>query len=104
MDGMGSWLCPTERDRERLVEHNGRATKTRLISSGSIAVALLASVPWLGMAPLIFLIVSSVNLTIVDVLMTRVKRPEWVSAVAVLTTQLIIGGAIATTGGPHSPL
>ena len=76
MDGRGSWLCPSERDRERLVEHNGRATRTRLISSGAIAVALLGSIPWLGWAPLIFLVASSLNLTVVDILVTRVKKPS----------------------------
>jgi diguanylate cyclase (GGDEF)-like protein len=104
MEGNGTWLCPTERDRERLVDHNGRATKTRLISSGAIAVALLGSIPWLGLAPLIFLVASSINLIAVDVLIKRARRPEYVSAFGVVSTQLIIGGAIATTGGPHSPL
>jgi diguanylate cyclase (GGDEF)-like protein len=104
MEGNGSWLCPTERDRERLLDHNGRAARTRLISSVAIAAALVSSVPWLGWRPLLLLVASSLNLVTVDRRISRSKRPEYVSAVSVLMTQLIVGGAIAVTGGPHSPL
>jgi diguanylate cyclase (GGDEF)-like protein len=104
MEGNGSWLCPTERERERLLDHNERAARTRLVSSAAIAVALVASVPWLGWEPLLLLVASSINLVTIDRRMARAKRPEYVSAVGVLTTQLLIGGAIAVTGGPHSPL
>jgi diguanylate cyclase (GGDEF)-like protein len=104
MDGNGSWLCPTERDRERLLDHNARAGRIRLVSSVAIAVALLASVPWLGWKPLLLLVASSINLFTVDRRIKHSKRPEYVSAASVLMTQIIVGGAIAWTGGPHSPL
>jgi diguanylate cyclase (GGDEF)-like protein len=104
MEGNGSWLCPTERDRERLLDHNGRAARTRLVSSVAIAVALVVSVPWLGWEPLLLLVASSVNLITIDRRLARSARPESVSALSVLVTQLIVGGSIAVTGGPHSPL
>jgi diguanylate cyclase (GGDEF)-like protein len=104
MDGNGSWLCPTERDRERLLDHNARAGRIRLVSSVAIAIALVGSIPWLGWTPLLFLLASSINLVVVDRVIGRVRRPEYVSAGGVLITQFLIGGAIATTGGPHSPL
>jgi diguanylate cyclase (GGDEF)-like protein len=104
MDGNGSWLCPTERDRERLLDHNARAGRIRLVSSLAIAGALVASVPWLGWKPLLLLVASSINLVTLDRRIARSARPEYVSAISVLMTQLIVGGAIAVTGGPHSPL
>jgi hypothetical protein len=47
-EGSGSWLCPTELDRSRVVDANARVRNIRLVGAGAVGVALLMIAPWIG--------------------------------------------------------
>ncbi len=99
-----SWLCPTELDRQRVVDTSDRVRRARLGGSAFIGVALLALAPVLGWWLLGLFALSTVNLVTLDRRLARAAHPEWVAARALLSTELIIAAAVAGTGGARSPL
>src|SRR4051812_45186907 len=103
MDANGSWLCPTEGDRERLRDMSVRVRRARQVGSASTGVALLATIPWFGWEPLVLGALSTLNLLTAERRLLRSERPEFVYATSVLFTQLVIGLGAAITGGPTSP-
>jgi diguanylate cyclase (GGDEF)-like protein len=65
---------------------------------------MIAAAPFLGWYILGFFALSAVNLQTLDWRLGRARRPELVIAGSLLWTALVIGGAVATTGGAISPL
>jgi diguanylate cyclase (GGDEF)-like protein len=104
MAAIGSWLCPTERDRERLLDMSARVRRARQVGSAATGLALLGAVPALGWLPMVFAVLSTVNLLTVERRLRRSAHPETVYATSLLFTQLMVGGGVAVSGGPHSPL
>ncbi|HEY7892358.1 MAG TPA: diguanylate cyclase [Solirubrobacteraceae bacterium] len=98
----GSWLCPTELDRSRVVDANARVRHIRMVGVGCLGAALVASLPWISNWVLIPLVLTGVNLVTVQRRITRSARPERVSAWAILTTLLTLGVGVALDGGPVS--
>ncbi len=81
MGSASSWLCPTELDRNRLVDANDRVRTIRMIgSSAAIGAALIVCAPWIGWWTLILFAVSAINLISVDLRIGRSAHPERVSA------------------------
>jgi diguanylate cyclase (GGDEF)-like protein len=99
----GSWLCPTELDRSRVVDANDRVRTIRRIGSGAVGAALVICAPWIGWWMLILFALSALNFWHVDRTISSSAHPERVSAIAIVVTMLIIGAGVALTGGPHSP-
>ena len=99
-----SWLCPTELDRQRVVDTSARVRRARLAGSAFIGVALIALAPVLGWWLLGLFALSTLNLVTLDRRLARAARPEWVAVRALLSTELIIAAAAAGTGGARSPL
>src|ERR1700680_193276 len=66
-----SWLCPTDLDRNRVVDANDRVRMIRKVGSGAIGVALIVSAPWLGWWTLILFALSALNFINVDLRMPR---------------------------------
>lgn len=99
----GSWLCPTELDRIRVVDASPRVRKIRLVGIGCLGASLLASGPWVGWWVLIPLCLIAVNLITVERRLMRSAHPERVSAWAIVTTLLALGAGVALSGGPRSP-
>jgi diguanylate cyclase (GGDEF)-like protein len=99
-----SWLCPTELDRSRVVDASERVRMIRRISSGAVAVALVLSAPWLGWWTLGLMALSALNFTNVERRIHTSAHPERVSVFAILVTLLLLGGGIAYSGGPRSPM
>ncbi len=99
----GSWLCPTELDRSRVVDANERVRMIRLIGSGAVGAALLISAPWIGWWTLILFGLSALNFLNVDRRLRTSPHPERVSASAIVITDLLLAGGVAMSGGPHSP-
>ena len=99
-----SWLCPSELDRRRLVEMEGRLVKPRLISYLCIMFALVAVQPdasgWIFLLPFI----SLANYKLATKRLTRTARPEYVIAYCASVTQAMVLVGVAMSGGPHSPL
>src|SRR3954452_2094104 len=99
-----SWLCPSDLDRRRLVEMEGRLVLPRLISYVCILVALVAVLPdataWIFVLPF----VSLANYKVATKRLTRTARPEYVIAYCASVTQAMVLVGVAMSGGPHSPL
>ncbi|HEV2998121.1 MAG TPA: diguanylate cyclase [Solirubrobacteraceae bacterium] len=99
----GSWLCPTELDRSRVVDASDRVRTIRRVGIGAIGVSLVLSAPWIGWWTLILLAVSAVNFMHVERRMHTSPHPERVSAVAIVLTLLLIAAGVALSGGVKSP-
>jgi diguanylate cyclase (GGDEF)-like protein len=99
----GSWLCPTELDRSRVVDANDRVRTIRMVGSGAVGLALLISAPWIGWWTLILFALSALNFLNVDRRLRTSAHPERVSACAIVITELLLAGGVVMSGGPHSP-
>jgi diguanylate cyclase (GGDEF)-like protein len=100
----GSWLCPTELDRSRVVDANERVRTIRRVGSGAVGAALVISAPWLGWWTLILFALSALNFVTVDRRLRTSAHPERVSVYAILITMLLIGVGVALSGGSRSPI
>lgn len=90
--------------RHRLQEDDGNVRRARWISFGVQAVAVLACVRQLGVAPLLTLPLVVAAFALADRVLVRVRRPEVVYAAAWSFAQLMIALAAGLTGGVQSPL
>lgn len=99
----GSWLCPTELDRSRVVDANDRVRTIRMVGSGAVGLALIISAPWIGWWTLILFALSALNFLNVDRRLRTSPHPERVSACAIVITELLLAGGVVMSGGPHSP-
>src|SRR4051795_7113659 len=98
-----TWLCPAPFDRARLVDMEARIGKARALMYGAMGVALLGAIPWVGwwtMLPLGWVLGLY---PLVRPWIARSPRPEYPVALTVVNAQLMLGIAIAMTGGPRSP-
>ena len=99
----GTWLCPTQLHRERLLEMETKIARSRAIMYGSLAIAFLIGIPWIGAWTLIPLAVSVVGYALLKPRIATSEKPEYVVAATVVNAQVLIGIGIALSGGPHSP-
>lgn len=99
----GSWLCPTELDRTRVVDANDRVRTIRRVGSGAVGAALVISAPWIGWWTLGLFVLSALNFWHVDRTIGKSPHPERVSATAILITLVLMAGGVIISGGPHSP-
>ncbi|HEY3959224.1 MAG TPA: diguanylate cyclase [Solirubrobacteraceae bacterium] len=100
----GSWLCPTELDRSRVVDASDRVRTIRRVGSGAVGVALVISAPWIGWWTLGLFALSALNFLNVERRIHTSAHPERVSAYAILLTLALLGGGVALSGGPRSPM
>jgi diguanylate cyclase (GGDEF)-like protein len=68
-----------------------------------LGVALIACGPWLGWWPALFLIPAAACFAFADRMMPRVAKPELLMFGAWIGSGLVIGGAVALSGGPDQP-
>ncbi|MEA2208442.1 MAG: two-component system, cell cycle response regulator, partial [Solirubrobacteraceae bacterium] len=101
--GATSWLCRDDFDRERMLDMEERVRPVRQRALAILALALIASGPWLGWWPALFLIPAALCFGAADLLMPRVARPELLMFGAWIGSGLVIGGAVALSGGPSQP-
>jgi diguanylate cyclase (GGDEF)-like protein len=101
--GGPSWLCRDDFDRERMLDMEERVRPVRQRALAILAVALIAAGPWLGWWPALFLIPAALCFAVADLLMPRVGRPELLMFGAWIGSGLVIGGAVALSGGPKQP-
>jgi diguanylate cyclase (GGDEF)-like protein len=101
--GARSWLCRDDFDRERMLDMEERVRPVRQRSLGILAIALIASGPWLGWWPALFLVPAALCFGTADLMMPRVARPELLMFGAWIGSGLVIGGAVALSGGPDQP-
>jgi diguanylate cyclase (GGDEF)-like protein len=98
-----SWLCRDEFDRERMLDMEERVRPVRQRALAILAVALVASGPWLGWWPALFLIPAALVFGVADRLMPSMVKPELLMFGAWIVSGLVIGGAVALSGGPDQP-
>jgi diguanylate cyclase (GGDEF)-like protein len=103
-DEAGTWLCPTEFDRERLLDMEERLQGARAVMFGALGVGFAISVPWLGWLPVALVAVQVVVYRLVAPVIAASARPEYPIASIVVLAQVLIAAAVALTGGPQSPL
>ena len=103
MDERTTWLCPTPLHRERLLEMEAKLGRPRALMYGSLALAYLVAVPWVGWGPIAFIFVAVLSYLPVASRIGKSTRPEYLIAVSVVNAQVLLGVGIALTGGPYSP-
>ncbi len=96
-------MCPTQLHRERLLEMEADLTRPRAIMYGSLAIAFLIAIPWVGAWTLIPLGLSVITYALLRPRIATSERPEYVVATTVVNAQVLIGIGIALSGGPQSP-
>lgn len=100
----GSWLCPTEADRARMLEAGSLVRLTRVWVSLLVAAATAAAGPWLGWWPSIFGALAALQVATLDRRVVGSARPERFVATSFLATAVFATLGAATSGGPQSPL
>lgn len=98
-----SWLCPTELDRARVVDANVRVRNLRIISLGALVAALAIAAPWQGWLYVVLAVPVAVTFGAVDLTIRRARRPELISAGAMLITLAVLAAGVAINGGSRSP-
>jgi diguanylate cyclase (GGDEF)-like protein len=71
---------------------------------GSLALAFVVGIPWVGAWTLIPLAVSVLVYALLRPRIAGSERPEYVIGATVINAQVLIGIGIALSGGPHSPV
>src|SRR4051794_14598812 len=94
----GTWLCPTEFDRARLLDMESRLQWARAVMFGSLAVGLVIAGPWIGWAIAPLVLVQVLVYALLRPVIARSDRPEYPIAVAVTTAQMLIAAGVALTG------
>jgi diguanylate cyclase (GGDEF)-like protein len=103
MPANGTWLCPTELDRTRLLDMEARIARPRALMYGALALGLGSTIPWVGWWPMIPLLLQLAIYAVLRPRIAKSARPEYVVAATVVSSQLLLGVAIALSGGPQSP-
>jgi diguanylate cyclase (GGDEF)-like protein len=99
----GSWLFPDGVDRERMLEMDRHLQPVRRATFGVVAVSLLVMGPWLGWWTVVPVLLAAMAFRLADTRIDRLDRPEYALFAAWVSSQVIIAGAVALTGGPHVP-
>jgi diguanylate cyclase (GGDEF)-like protein len=86
-----------------MLDMEERVRPVRQRALAILAVALVAAGPWLGWWPALFLIPAALCFGAADALMPRMQRPELLMFGAWIGSGLVIGGAVALSGGPSQP-
>jgi diguanylate cyclase (GGDEF)-like protein len=94
-----SWLFPHGVDRARMLDMDRRLRPVRRAAFGVLALALIASGPWLGWWTLIPLALAALLFRAADVGIDRAARPEFPLFAAWTASQVIIAISVALTGG-----
>ena len=93
-----SWLIRDGMDRERMIDMDRRLQPVRRKAFGVLALALLASGPWVGWWTLAPLAVAGVFFAVADRTTIDMKKPEYVMFAAWAAAEVIIAASVALTG------
>jgi len=100
---VASWLCRDDLDRERMLDMEERVRPVRQRAFAIIVLALVATGPWLGWWPVLFVIPGTLAFAAADKLMPRLARPEYMMFASWVGSGCVIAGAVALNGGPTVP-
>jgi diguanylate cyclase (GGDEF)-like protein len=101
---MAGWLCPTERDRARVLDNSERIRRARAIAAGAMGITILATIPWTGWWTILLFGIAVVTIGTLDWRMARTERPERAVALTLIVISLDLALGAALTGGPTSPV
>jgi diguanylate cyclase (GGDEF)-like protein len=99
----GTWLCPTEFDRARMLDMEERLQGARGVLFGSLFVGFAIAAPWVGWWPSGLVALQVLVYQLLKPVIARSARPEYPIAFIVTTAQIGIGVAVALTGASESP-
>src|SRR4051812_7661108 len=100
----GSWLCPTEADRARMLEAGSLVRHARVWVALLVAIATAGSGPWIGWWPTLFGALTAVQVATLDYRTARSTRPERYVALSFISTAAFAAAGAATSGAAQSPL
>jgi diguanylate cyclase (GGDEF)-like protein len=100
----GTWLCPAEFDRERMLDMEERLQGARAVMFGALGVGFVIAVPWLGWVPVALVVAQVVVYALIKPVIARSARPEYPIAFVVALAQIQIAAGVALTGASESPL
>jgi diguanylate cyclase (GGDEF)-like protein len=86
-------------DRDRMLDMDRRLVPARRLSFAVLAVALLASGPWVGWWTIVPLAAAGILFAVADRLVASLHRPEYVIFGAWAGSEVIIAASVAVTGG-----
>jgi len=93
-----SWLIKDGMDRERMIDMDRRLQPVRRKAFGVLAIALLASGPWIGWWTLIPLAVAGAFFAVADRTSIDMERPEYAMFGAWVASEVVIAVSVALTG------
>jgi diguanylate cyclase (GGDEF)-like protein len=93
-----SWLIRNGSDRERMLDMDRRLAPVRLRTFGVLALALLASGPWVGWWTIAPLLVAAGLFWLADTRIEGTARPEYWMFAAWAGSEAIIALSVALTG------
>src|SRR3979411_361626 len=85
---MAGWLCPTERDRARVIDMSDRIRRARAIAAGAMGIGILATAPWTGWWTILLFGIAVVTIGTLDWRMARTERPERAVALTLIVISL----------------
>lgn len=100
----GTWLCPTEFDRARMLDMEARLQVARAVMFGALFVGFAIASPWIGWAPAGLVALQVCVYWGLKPFIAASAKPEYPIALAVALAQVLIGVGVAVTGGTESPL
>jgi len=95
------WLCRDEAERARLLDMSARLKPAKRLSIALLGVAAIVSVPVYGWAMQIPFIAAGVAVAVGELVMARIRRPEYSSVAVWLFAQVSIVAAIGLAAGPR---
>jgi diguanylate cyclase (GGDEF)-like protein len=98
----GTWLCPTEFDRARLLDMEDRLQWARAVMFGALGVGFAIATPWLGWWPVLLVVTQVAVYAGLKRSIAASERPEYPVGVAVVLAQVLIAIAVALTGAAES--
>ncbi len=102
-DAGTSWLCPTEGDRERVLDMEPRLKPWRTATLAVVGLALVVGGPWVGWWTLIPLALTAAMFLAIDRGIEGAARPEYRMFAAWALSEVAIAASVALSGGPRSP-
>jgi hypothetical protein len=103
MASSGTWLCPTELDRTRLLDMEARIARPRALMYAALAVGLASTIPWVGWWPMIPVTLQLVIYAALRPLITRARGPSTSSPPPSSARRCSWAPASPSAAGPGSP-